>query len=179
MTEVKQEYGNALFSLSKDSGVSDEVLADVKMLIDLFKSQPDYIKLLSAPNLKKEDRTNLLDEAFRGRINIYTLNFMKLLIDRGYFHDIIGCLNEFINSYNIDNNIEVVTVISSVALSQEQKDRLCAKLSDKLSKSIQLNERIDASLIGGVRIETKSDMLDGSVKSRLDDIKDILSNTVL
>lgn len=121
----------------------------------------------------------MLDEVFRNRVNIYTLNFMKLLVERGYFHDIIGCLKEYVKAYNIGNNIEVVTVISPVALNQGQKDKLCAKLSKKLGKAIELNEKIDPSLLGGVRIEMQSDMLDGSVKSRLDDIREILSNTVL
>lgn len=179
MTEIKEEYGGALFSLAEESGASGEILSDVKSLIKLFESQLEYVKLMSAPNVKKEERTAMLDEAFRNQVNIYTLNFMKLLVECGYFYDIIGCLKEFVKAYNIGNNIEVVTVISPVTLNQSQKDKLCVKLSKKLGKTIELNERIDPSLIGGVRIEMQSDMLDGSVKSRLDDIKEILSNTVL
>lgn len=179
MAELKQEYARALFDLSKEENKEDVILADVRALKALVDGTPEYVKLMSAPNVKKEERTQLLDEAFRGKIHPYTLNFMKILVENGCFHFIGGCCDEFVKLYNEKNNIEVVTVFSPVALSDAQKERLKQNLSLRLKKTIELHEKIDESLIGGIRLSLDGEMIDGSIKSRLDEIKDLLGSTVL
>ena len=176
MAELKQEYARALFDLSKEENKEDVILADVRALKALVDGTPEYVKLMSAPNVKKEERTQLLDEAFRGKVHPYTLNFMKILVENGCFHFIC---DEFVKLYNEKNNREVVTVFSPVALSDAQKERLKQNLSLRLKKTIELHEKIDESLIGGIRLSLDGEMIDGSIKSRLDEIKDLLGSTVL
>ena len=104
MAELKQEYARALFDLSKEENKEDVILADVRALKALVDGTPEYVKLMSAPNVKKEERTQLLDEAFRGKVHPYTLNFMKILVENGCFHFIGGCCDEFVKLYNEKNN---------------------------------------------------------------------------
>lgn len=179
MADLKQEYARALFDLSKEESKEDVILADVRSLKALINDTPEYVKLMSAPNVKKEERTKLLDDAFRGKVHPYTLNFMKILVENGCFHFFNGCCDEFVKLYNEDNNIEVVTVFSPVALSNLQKEKLKSNLSLRLKKTIELHEKIDKSLIGGIKLSLDGEMLDGSIKSRLDEIKDLLGSTVL
>lgn len=179
MADLKQEYARTLFDLSKEENKEDAILADMRFLNTLLEENPGYVKLMSAPNIKKEERKALIDEAFRSKIHPYILNFMKILVENGCFSLIGGCCEEFVKLYNKENNIEVVTIFSSVELSDKQKERLKNKLSLKLKKTIELQEKIDKSLIGGLKLSFDGEMLDGSVKSRLDEIKEILGSTVL
>ena len=64
-------------------------------------------------------------------------------------------------------------------MSDAQKERLKQNLSLRLKKTIELHEKIDESLIGGIRLSLDGEMIDGSIKSRLDEIKDLLGSTVL
>lgn len=179
MAEVREEYTNALFKLAQEEKLTDVILKDVKELDSVFRSNPGYIKLLSAPNIKRDERVSLVDKAFSENINIYTLNFLKIMIERGYFSYILDCFDEYVDLYNKANNIEVIKAVTSVELKDEQRQRLISSLSGSLGKKIELIEKVDPSLIGGIRLEMKGRLIDSSVKSRLDSIRNALNSTVL
>ena len=87
MNRAAKNYADALFEVAHEDGVDDLVLsqfADVRKLLD---ENPDYVKLIFAPNIPKEERVALLDEAFSGRIHAYLLSFLKLLCEHGYFYE--------------------------------------------------------------------------------------------
>lgn len=178
-TEVQREYGGALWLLASDEGCADAILEDVRALQRLLADEPAYLRLICAPNILLEDRLRLLDEAFRGKVHTYVLNFMKLLTERRHFAALPDCLAEYCRRYDEANNIENVTVVSAVPLTREQKAALGRKLSERLQKNVRLSAKVDPSLVGGVRIETENAAIDGSVRQRISDIRSALQTAVL
>ena len=178
-TEVQREYGGALWMLASDEGLADAVLEDVRALQSVLADEPEYLRLICAPNILLEERLQLLDDAFRGRVHPYVLNFMKLLAERRHFAFLPDCLAEYCRRYDEANNIENVTVVSAVPLTRAQKDALGRKLSERLQKNVRLAARVDPSLVGGVRVETENAAIDGSVRQRIVDIRAALQQTVL
>ncbi len=179
MADVKKEYAGALFKLAQESGLTEEICGDMRSLRQLLAENEGYVRLLSAPNIKREERIRLLDEALRDQVQTYTLNFMKLLIERGYFAMFPACCDTFISQYNEANGIEVVTVTTTVPLTDAQRERLTAQLSQKLGRRIELHETTDPSLIGGVRLEMRGRLMDASIKARLAAVRESLNSTVL
>ena len=178
-TEVQREYGGALWLLACDEDCADALLADVRALQDVLAGEGDYLRLICAPNILLDERLRLLDEAFRGKVHAYMLNFMKLLAERGHFAFLPDCLSEFCRRYDKANNIENVTVVSAVPLTKEQKAAIGQKLSQRLEKNVRLTAKVDPSLIGGIRIETENTALDGSVRQRIDAIRQTLHQSIL
>ena len=178
-SEVQREYGGGLWLLADEEGCADDLLEDVRALESVLSDSPQYLKLICAPHILLEERLSLLDDAFRGKAHPYLLNFMKLLCERGHFALLPDCLAEFRRRYDEANRIENVTVISAVPLTAEQTEAVREKLRQRLGKNIRLSSRVDPSLVGGVRIETESAALDGSVRSRIDSIRAALRQSVL
>ena len=83
MTETARLYGGSLFQLAAEEGQDTQILAELDTVAALFKGSPEYLRLLSTPSLPKKERTGLLDEALRGQVHPYLLNFFKLLCDEG------------------------------------------------------------------------------------------------
>ena len=81
MTEAASVYGEALYALAKDENKSDVMLKQLKALDESFAAEPDFLRLLSAPNLSKIERKEILDTCFRGKAEPYLLNFLKILMD--------------------------------------------------------------------------------------------------
>ena len=79
MTQVGSVYGEALYVLAKDENLSTEILQQLRTLGESFAQTPDFVRLLSAPNLSKEERCEILDNCFRDKVHIYVLNFLKIL----------------------------------------------------------------------------------------------------
>ena len=80
MTEVGNVYGESLYELAKEEGLTREIGAQLKVLQLSFRQEPDFARLLSSPNLAKAERCQILDDSFRGSVHPYVLNFLKILI---------------------------------------------------------------------------------------------------
>ena len=72
-----------------------------------------------------------------------------------------------------------VKVMSAVALTAAQQEKLTGKLAQLTGKQIILECRVDPSCLGGVRLDYDGKRVDGTVQSRLDAVRDLLKNTVL
>lgn len=97
MTEVGNVYGQSLYELAKDEGLSREIGEQLTVLQKSFGEEPDFIRLLSNPSLSKPERCRILDTSFRGSVHPYILNFMKILTERGYIRHFSDCCDAFPN----------------------------------------------------------------------------------
>ena len=179
MTSVGVNYAQALYSLAKDEALTDRILAELQVLDRAFAQDPDYLRLLSTPNLSKQERCEVLDRCFAGKVHPYVLNFMKLLTEKGYARHFGDCCKAYSAQYNEDNGILSVRAVSAVALTQLQMQRLIEKLETITGKKVDLHNRVDPSCLGGIRLDYDGKRLDGTVQHRLDEIGGILKNTVL
>ena len=179
MTEVASNYGQAMYDLARDENQSQAILEQLEALRVCFQDQPDFIRLLCAPNIPKEERVQLLDTSFRGKLHPYVLNFLKLLTEKGYMKHFSDCCKMYRQQFNKDNGIVPVTAFTAVPLSEELRAKLCAKLSTVTGKTIELDCRIDPETLGGVRLDFDGKQVDGTVRRRLEDIRGLLKNTVL
>lgn len=179
MTQVGNVYGQALYTLAKDEGFSEAVLEDLQVLRSCFAAEPKFVRLLAAANLSKEERCQIVDNSFRGKIHSYVLNFLKILTEKGYIRHFPECCDSFEEQYNIDNDILPVKAVTAVSLSEEQTRKLTEKLSDMTGKTIKLEKRVDSACIGGVRLDFDGKRLDDTVAHRLESIGSLLKNTVL
>ena len=179
MTGVGNVYGEALYLLAKEEDRSKTILEELKALDESFSQEPDFLRLLSSPNLPKAERCQILDDSFRGKIDPYLLNFMKILTEKGYIRHFSDCRKGYTLHYNQDNGILSVTAVTAVALSAEQADKLTGKLENLTGKTIELVNRVDPGIYGGVRLDYDGQRLDDTVAHRLENIRNLLKNTVL
>ena len=179
MTEVATTYGQAMYDLARDEGKSQQILAELSVLDQSLRAEPEFLQLLSSPNIPKEERVQILDSSFRGKIDTYVLNFLKVLTEKGYIRHFSGCCQFYRQCYNKDNGIMPVVAYTAVPLSDELRRKLTAKLSTVTGKTIELDCRIDPETLGGVRLDFDGKQVDGTVRRRLEDIRSILKNTVL
>lgn len=179
MSQAAVNYGQALYDLAKEEKLDSVILEQLEVLSESFAREPDFLRLLAAPNLSKAERCGILDESFRGKVEPYLLNFMKILTEKGYIRQFDHCCKAYRSAYNADHGIVCVKAVSAVALAPEQKQKLTAKLENITGKTIQLQNRTDPKVLGGIRLDYDGIQVDGTVKNRLDTIAAMLKNTVL
>ncbi len=179
MTGAAQVYGQALYELAKAEGLTEAIYQELNVLCESFRQEPGYLQLLAQPNLSKAERCQVLDEAFRGNIDPYLLNFLKILTEKGYILKFPGCRDVFEGLYFQDQNILSVTVTTAVALTEAQRQRLAEKLGSLTGKTIRLAQAVQPDLLGGVRLDYDGRRVDDTLAHRLDAISDLLKNTVL
>ena len=179
MTQIAKNYADALYDLAKDEALEEELLPQLSWTADLFARTPDYISLLCAANISRDERLNALDEAFSGRVHPYLLSFLKLLCERRHVRELPGCARRYRNRFNEDRGILEARAVTAVPLSKELRGRLIDRLHSLTGKQIDLEERIDPDVLGGVRLEYEGKELDGTVRCHLEGLKKTLSEIVL
>ena len=142
MTQAANTYAQALYDLAKDEDLGKTILEELVVLKEIFAQNPQYSKLLSAPDIPKRERCVVLDEAFKGKVHPYVLN----LTEKGYIRQFPDCCDAYRGFYNEDNGILVVKTVSAVALTDVQKQKLIAKLEATTGKTIDLQCSIDSAV---------------------------------
>ena len=179
MTEVGSVYGEALYDLASAEGLGEKISEELTVLRESFDREPGLIRLLGVTNISKQERCQILDECFRGRITPYTLNFMKILTEKGYIRHFSDCCDAYMSRYYEDNGILPVTAITAVPMTEEQTRKLREKLCAGTGKNILLHSRVEPGTLGGVRLEYDGRQLDDTVAHRFQSISDLLKKTVL
>ena len=179
MTDAANQYGTAMYELAKDEGLLKEILPQLEVLMQVTAEDPKFLTLLSAPSVPKEERCRILDDTLRGKVHPYLLNFLKILTEKGYMKQFPGCCRVFKELYNKDMGILPVTCVTAAPLSEDLKQKLTQKLSSVTGKTIDLSCKVDSACLGGVRLDFDGKQVDGTVRRRLEDVRNILKNTVL
>ena len=167
MTETAKMYGGSLYDLAAEEGLEPRILGELDEVQQLLKQNPDYLRLLSTPSIPKKERCGLLDEALRDRVHLYVLNFLKILCEKGTLRELSGCARAYRIRYNQAHGILEATAVSAVPLTEQQRAALHAKLESLTGKTIDLKTKVDAKVLGGIRLDIEGTELDGTVQNRL------------
>ena len=167
MTEIARMYGGSLYDLAAEEGLETRILEELDAVADILKQDPEYLHLLSIPSIPKKERCALLDEALRGQVHLYVLNFLKILCEHGTLRELPGCARAYRIRYNAAHGILEATATSAVPLTEEQKTALRQKLEATTGKTIDLTAKVDKAVLGGIRLDIEGTELDGTVKNRL------------
>ena len=171
---VEKEYSQALFTLACEENSAEKYYEELKLVSDVFRSDTEYLTLLSSPNLSMEEKISCIDGAFSSFVSEYTLSFLKLLCEKGHISRFDVCLDDYEKLYNLKCRTRVARVISSVELTDEEKAKIKASLEKKWKVTVNLACETDESILGGIIIETEDTVIDGSLKSKLRDVKDVI-----
>ena len=179
MTQYARLYGGSLYDLAAEENLTDAIGEQMKEIRNLFRENPDYVKLLCEPSVPKTERTKLIEEAFGGQAERYLVNFMKLLCERNLLGEFAGCCEEFTRRYHADHGIAEAVVTSAVALTDEQMAALKDKLEKISGKTVTLTQKTDPTVLAGLKVELEGKQLDGTVKSRLDGLSRKLNELIV
>ena len=174
MERISRDYAVALFAVAKENNREEAVYNDLKTVNAVFTEFSEYLDLLSAPSIPLKKRLEAADEAFGKAVGDEVRSFIEILCKNSKIKTFSDCFSEFEDLYSSDMKTVTAEVYSAVPLSEEQKQKLCDKLKRITKKTVVLDCKIDETLIGGVTVKVDGTIIDGSVKRRLDDIKEVI-----
>lgn len=179
MGDTAGVYAQALYALGVEEKKSECFLQQLTALQESFTKEPDFYRLLTSHSLSKQERCQILDDSFRGKIEPYVLNFLKILTEKGRIRLFSDCCRAYGAQYDRDNGILRATAVTAAALTEEQSKRLTDKLASSTGKTVVLTNRIDPACLGGVRLEYDGICVDGTVENHLNNLRGLLAKTVI
>ena len=172
---MAETYARAWFELAHQHGQLDEAADEARQLSELFASSDDLGRLMANPAIDTGERASLIDRLFRDRLSELTLKFLHVVNRKGRAKRLAAILRALIAE--VDKHHGVVPATATVAdeLPQDRLDAVAADLGRSLGdKTVRLEQRVDPSVIGGMRIRIGDRLLDASVATQLKGIENRL-----
>lgn len=170
MASNYKNYAQALFELAMEENNLDGFFEQIMEIKDLLGKNKDYFKIFASPALGEDEKIALIDEAFSCVIPTIK-KFLKLLSSRSALSAFLYCADDFAELYYKEKGIILAHVRSAVPLSEDERDKILKKLSEKTAKKVELKCEVDESLIGGLVLSYDGKEFDGSLKAKLSSFK--------
>lgn len=175
MTQMDKAYAAALFALAQDEKREDATLEGLKAVLKQFEENPEYVDFLASPAIPKAERTAALETAFSDVLPEDVLSFLCILCQRGQIRLFPDCVEDFEWFYETSRKISTAVVTSVIPLTDAQQQKLQKKLEAVSGHQVRLTFQTDPSLMGGVRVELDGSILDGTLKHRLHEVKEVMN----
>ena len=175
MPLVESRYADALTSIAVESGKIDLFKEQTKWILSLYDTQEDFKSLLTSHEVDPTVKKNVIKSIFKDNIRNELVNFLMLLIDKGRISHLPGILKEFERLANERSNVLTMKIISAYPLEDKQINSIKEKYKNTYkAASVVADIEVDGSLLGGVKVIIGDKVFDGTVKGRLEELKQMI-----
>ncbi len=166
-----KNYADSLIQVGKDGIISyDTILKDLNIVKEIIAESDELVKVMDNPAISINAKNEIIDSVFSNQISDKIINFLKILIDKNRFNELEQIILSYSNEVDNINNIKRVKVFSAVEITPDRKQRLIEKLQNKLQKNIAVDWLTDKDIIGGLVIKIDDDVIDNSLKNKLESL---------
>jgi len=171
---LDKRYALALYEVAEGKGKVDEYLNDLQEIVLLMKNDVEFLKVIKHPKLSTSTKKKMFIRIFKGRIDEELLTFLLILIEKDRILFTEEKLKEM-KKINLErNNTLLAEVKTVIPLMETERENLRLKLSKMYDKKIIFDEKIDKRVLGGVYIRVGDDVIDGTIKSKLEEMKKLM-----
>jgi len=174
-TKAANRYAQSLLDLAKENGELNRVKDDMMLVRDTVAASKDLALMLTSPIIKSEVKKKVIESIFSSSVTNLSMMFLHLLADKGRERMLEDIADAFINLYWYEKGIINAEVVSAVPMSAEWKADLAAAFT-KTGKSIEFTESVDPSLLGGLRVKVGDQLIDATLRRKLNELKQEISN---
>ena len=171
MSVVGDRYAESLFDLAKEENKVTQYLDDIKLVGEVLDSDPQSVQFFNHVLIENDKKIQLLDQSFKGNVDQYVLNFLKLLVQSRRIRYIDDIVKSYINLSNQYLGIEEGMIYTPYELTDQQIQDIEKAISQKENKKVTLKVSIDPSLLGGIKVQIANRIYDGTIKNKVEMLK--------
>jgi|TARA_B110000438_G_scaffold114617_1_gene112332 F-type H+-transporting ATPase subunit delta len=175
MSEKVEEYAAGLAKLAGAEGELNRVADELYQLGRTVESSDDLRKALSDRSIPASRRIGILEDLLGSSASPITINLTSMLIGANRGGDIASIANELVRQAAEARGQAVAEVRTVIPLDDAQRERLCSALSGATGKNIDVVVLVDPDIMGGIIAQVGDTVFDGSVRTRLEKMKERLS----
>jgi len=172
--QVAHKYARALFLSAKERTLLDATYEQAQALQQVVDAERPLLPLLSGPQLSEEEKIALVRRVFSGRINQLHVEFLIVLIQKRRISFLPEILTELVHLIEIEKGITRAEVTTALELDRGEENRLLERIRSLTGNEILLERKVDPSIIGGMIVRLRDDVIDGSVRRAVDRLRERL-----
>jgi F-type H+-transporting ATPase subunit delta len=169
--ERSHAYAEALLAVARSEGALRDVSDELFQFARVLETNDELRTTLTDQQLPVSRRQQIIEDILGDRAHPITTTFATMVVGAGRARDLPAIIDDLVQMTAAEGNKEVAEVRSAVPLSDEQQQRLAAALKAATGKEVELKVVIDPSVLGGIVAQVGDTVIDGSVKSRLQQLQ--------
>ncbi|MFW6007345.1 MAG: ATP synthase F1 subunit delta [Halanaerobiales bacterium] len=177
--EIASKYSQALFDLGKENDNLVEIRDELNEVWQIIDDNYELKKVLFHQRILRDEKKEIIRKIFKDEINQLVLNFLLLLIDKRRIFYLEFIINQFNQRVNQEEDIVEVEVTTAITLSDNLFNKLKNRLNQILDSRIIIEKKEDPSILGGMKLKIGNNIIDGSIKNRLNNLSDKLDKIPL
>lgn len=171
---LDKRYALALYQVAEEKGKVDEYLSNLREIVELFETNNDFLQLIKHPQISTSKKKKTFIKIFKNRVDEELLSFLLILIEKDRILYVKEKLSEMEKIHLERNNTLLAQVKTVVPLNDIERNTLIEKLEINYNKKIILKEELEKAIIGGVYVRIGNDVIDGTIRSKLDEMKALI-----
>lgn len=165
-------YAKSLMDLALEQNIIEPVVQDMKLLQETTRNSAELSQLLRSPIVKADKKNAILQAIFGSRLNKLSQAFVKLLTDKGREGALPEIAASFIEQYKEMKRIRTAKLITAAPANDALRQAVKAKAEAALpGYTVELEEKVDPSIIGGFILEMGDRSVDASVRRDLGEVR--------
>lgn len=174
---VARRYSVALADIVLQSGETETIRRELAAWNDIFRASPELMNVFSNPAIQHADKEKLLEELIsRSKPAKTTSNFLRILLRNGRLTEIAPINERFASVLEERSGVVSAEIRSARELAEDERVSFLSNLEKLTGKQVKINYSVDQDLIGGVVTRIGSTVYDGSVRTKLENLKEQLVN---
>ena len=173
-----RRYAEAIFEIAERDGNVDEWLDQLATVAEVV-SDDQIVRALEDPSVPLERRLGMLDKALGQGMVPQLNNLLKLIVRRRRVETLPALSREYRRLYNKKAGIVEAAALSAAPLDDEELAALRSRLEQMTGGKVELQTSVDASLLGGIQVRIGDLLIDGSVRGRLERLRNRLASGAL
>lgn len=167
-------FAAALFELARAEGQIDKVDRDFCLVTETVGANLKLKDALTNPQLSVEKKQAIVGEIFAGRVSPTALGFLQLLVGMDKVEYIRLISEELTRLVQLEEKKIIAEVTTVIELGEAMKGKLAKRLSELTGKDVKIRSKVDESILGGIIVRMDGKLLDGSISSQLENLKNQL-----
>ena len=164
---VSVRYAKALFKLSVEKGVVEEVYKDIQLLSEHYEDSDDFRLFVLSPVVKAEKKKALLKTVFEDAVNPIIMGILNLIIDNNREEILDAVFRSFSDFYKTEKNIKTATLYSAFEMDKEFQNEIKLLVAKELNCEVELSVIVKTELLGGFILKVDDKMVDASILGKL------------
>ncbi len=176
---VGRRYAAALYDIAKSQNKIADFAKDCDLIATTLNNSKELLRAVKSPVINQEKKSALLQAVFSGKVSKQLEDALALLVQKGRAPIIPDVMKEFQAILDEESGIMMAQVESAVELTESEKQAIAKKLESISGKKIRIENKINPSLIGGFTARIGDTVIDGSVKHKLERLREELRQVSL
>lgn len=174
MSDQITGYADALLAVARADGNVAGVKSELVAVSNAIEGNEELRQSLSNNLLPASTRNQILDDILQNKVTDTTRALAGMIISAGKGSAFGEIVNSFVSRSASAGGAQVATVRSAVALTEDQKTRLSQALKTSTGNDVELQVVVDPSVVGGAVTTIGDTVIDGSLRTRLNQMRDAL-----